>query len=152
MDVLTLGLWALRLGFLALIYLVLLLVVRALWRDLRAAVRDEGAALARLVVVASPLGQPEAGTSIPLDAVTALGRDMDSTVVIDDDTVADEHALLTFRGHQWLLEDRAGGGATRVNGQPMAGTAVLGYGDEIGLGEVRLRLERAPLDGSGGHR
>ena len=144
MDVVTLGLWALRIGFLALIYLVLLLVVRALWRDLRAAVRDEGAALGRLVVVASPMGQPEPGMSIPLDAVTSLGRDVNSTVVIDDDHVADDHALLTYRGRLWVLDDRVGDGATRINGQAIVGSAVLGYGDEIGLGKVRLRLERAP--------
>ena len=149
MDALTLALWVLRLTFLALIYLVLLLIVRALWRDLRAAVRDEGAALGRLVVITSPMGQPEAGTAIPLDAVTVLGRDVNSTVVIDDDAVADMHALLTYRGRAWILEDRAGDGSTRVNGHPIATAAVLGYGDEIGLGKVRLRLERAPVDGPG---
>ena len=144
MDVLTLVLWGLRIAFLVLIYLVLLLVVRALWRDLRAAVRDESTALGRLIVVASPFGQPEPGTSIPLDAVTTLGRDVNSTIVVDDEVVIDDHALLTFRGRLWVLEDRAGGSVTRINGQPIAGAAVLGYGDEIGLGRVRLRLERAP--------
>ena len=149
MDVVTVGLWALRLGFLALIYVVLLLVVRALWRDLRAAVHDDASALGRLVVVASPMGQPEPGTSIPLDAVTSLGRDVNSTVVIDDDHVADDHALLTYRGRVWVLDDRVGDGETRVNGQAIVGAVVLGYGDEIGLGRVRLRLERAPAAGAG---
>jgi hypothetical protein len=146
-DILTLVLWGLRLAFLAAIYLVLLLVVRALWRDLRAAVRETGDALGRLVVLASPLGQPEPGTSIPIDAVTSLGRDVNSTVVVDDDEVFPEQALLTYRGNAWLLEDRAGG--TLVNGQPVAGATVLGYGDEIGLGRVRLRLERSAR-GTGG--
>ena len=49
-------------------------------------------------VLASPMGQPEPGVSIPLDAVTTLGRDVNSTVVVDDDAVADDHALLTYRG------------------------------------------------------
>ncbi|MFN8621589.1 MAG: FHA domain-containing protein [Chloroflexota bacterium] len=40
-------------------------------------------------------------------------------------------------------------GGTLVNGQPVAGAIVLGYGDEIGLGRVRLRLERAS-SGAGG--
>lgn len=145
MDILTLALWGLRLAFLALIYLVLLLVVRALWRDLRAAVRDHGDALGRLVVLASPLGQPQPGTSIPIDAVTSLGRDVNSTVVVEDEGVAPEHALLTYRGHAWVLEDRVG--STSVNGQPVAGATLLGYGDEIGLGRVRLRLERATSGG-----
>lgn len=144
MDVLTLALWALRIAFLVCIYLVLLLIARALWRDLRAAVRDGSTALGRLVVLRSPLGQPEPGQVIPLDAVTSLGRDVNSTVVIDDEQVEDDHALLTFRGWSWVLEDRTGGDATRVNGQPVQGLAVLGYGDVISLGEVRFRLDRAP--------
>lgn len=151
MDVLTLALWGLRIAFLIAIYLVLLLVARALWRDLRAAVRDESTALGRLVVLASPLGQPEPGLSIPIDAVTSLGRDINNTVVIDDERVADEHALLTYRGWSWVMEDRTDGEATRINGQALQGIAVLGYGDEIALGDVRFRLDRAPADG-GGHR
>lgn len=146
MDVLTLALWALRIAFLVAIYLVLLLVARALWRDLRAAVRDESTALGRLVVLGSPLGQPEVGTIVPLDAVTTLGSDVNSTVVIDDERVAPDHALLTFRGWSWVLEDRTDGEATRINGQPVQGVAVLGYGDEITLGDVRFRLDRAPVE------
>lgn len=149
MDILTLTLWGVRLAFLALLYVFLLLVVRALWRDLRAAVHHDGAALGRLVVLASPQGQPEPGTSIPIDAVTSLGRDVNSTIVIDDDAVLGDHALLTFRGRLWVLDDRAMDGSTRVNGQPIAGAAGLGYGDEIRLGDVRLRLERAVGDASG---
>ena len=143
MDVLTLALWALRIAFLACIYLVLLLIARALWRDLRSAVREESTALGLLAVLASPMGQPEPGVSIPIDAVTTLGRDVNSTVVVDDERVADDHALLTYRGWSWVLEDRTGGEATRVNGQAVQGAAVLGYGDEITLGDVRFRLDRA---------
>lgn len=144
MDVLTLALWALRIAFLVCIYLVLVLIARALWRDLRTAVREGSTALGRLVVLRSPLGQPEPGLVIPLDAVTSLGRDVNSTVVIDDDQVEEDHALLTYRGWSWVLEDRTGGDATRVNGQPLQGLAVLGYGDVIDLGDVRFRLDRAP--------
>jgi hypothetical protein len=143
-DVLTVALWALRIAFLVCIYLVLVLIARALWRDLRTAVREGSTALGRLVVLRSPLGQPEPGLIIPLDAVTSLGRDVNSTVVIDDDQVEDDHALLTYRGWSWVLEDRTSGDATRVNGQPLHGLAVLGYGDVIDLGDVRFRLDRSP--------
>lgn len=149
MDVLTLALWALRIAFLVCIYLVLLLIARALWRDLRTAVREGSTALGRLVVLRSPLGQPEPGLIIPLDAVTSLGRDVNSTVVIDDERVEEDHALLTYRGWSWVLEDRTGGDATRVNGQPLQGLAVLGYGDVIDLGDVRFRLDRAPEEAGG---
>ena len=70
MDVFTLSLWALRLGFLLLVYVFFFLVARALWHDLRAGVMGAGRPLARLIVIAAPEGKPEAGSSIPLDAAT----------------------------------------------------------------------------------
>lgn len=146
MDAFTLSLWIVRLAFVALIYLVLLLVVRALWHDLRTAARVAGTPLARLVVQRSPLDQPPEGTSIPIDAVTTLGRDVNNTIVVGDERVSPQHAALTFRGRAWLLEDRDTPWGTRLNGEPVRGGAVLSYGDEIGLGEVSLRLERAPID------
>ena len=83
MDPLTLAVWAIRLAFLASLYLFLALVVRALLRDIRAASRDPAGALGRLVVIASA-SLPAAGSVFPLDAVTTLGRDLGSSVVLDD--------------------------------------------------------------------
>jgi hypothetical protein len=148
-DAFTLLLWLVRIGFVVLIWVVLLVIVRALWRDLRTAVQVASSSLGRLIVTRSPAGLPEEGISIPLDAVATLGSDVNNTVAIEDAAVAPVQALLTFRGRAWYLEDRGGGGAIRVNGRPVETAAVLGYGDEIGLGSVRLRLERAhgdPLD------
>lgn len=142
MDAFTLSLWVLRLAFVLLIYVFLALLVRALWRDLKSAVVTAGTPLGRLVVVASPDGQPEQGASIPLDAVTTLGRDVNNSVVVDDTFVSAEHALLTFRGRAWYLEDRASTNGTFLNGRQVVDIEPLGYGDEIQLGDVRLRLER----------
>ena len=57
MDTFTIALWVLRLFFLLLIYLFLLMVVRALWRDLRSGISVAGQALGRLLVIAAPEGQ-----------------------------------------------------------------------------------------------
>ncbi len=141
MDGLTVAAWAVRLAFLAGIYLFLVVVARALLRDVRAAARDPAGALGRLVVVASG-GEPAAGTVFPLDAVTTLGRDLGSSVVVEDPFASASHAVLTFRGRGWYVEDLASTNGTFVNGSPVAGVAPLGFGDEIQVGEVRLRLER----------
>jgi pSer/pThr/pTyr-binding forkhead associated (FHA) protein len=143
MDTFTLTLWILRLAFVALIYGFFFLVVRSMWRDLRSTVSTAGTALGRLVVIASPEGQPTPGTSIPLDAVTTLGRDVNNTVMVDDTFVSADHAMLTFRGRVWFLEDRRSTNGTFLNGQSVQGEVPLGYGDEIQLGGVRLRLERS---------
>lgn len=138
---LTLALWAVRLAFLALLWVALGVMARALVRDVRSAARDPSAALGRLVVVASA-GQPTEGTVFALDAVTTLGRDLGSSVVLDDPFASAHHAVLTFRGRGWYLEDLQSTNGTYLNGSPITAVAPLGYGDEIGVGEIRLRLER----------
>ncbi len=141
MDGFAVTLWIVRILFLALLYLFLFAVVRVLLRDLRAASRGP-AELGRLVVLASPRGEPQPGASYPLDAVTSLGRDVNNGIVLDDPFASAEHAVLTFRGRNWYLEDLASTNGTFVNGVPVDGLAPLGFGDEVQVGEIRFRLDR----------
>jgi len=142
MDVFFLGLWLVRLAFLALLYVVLFLVVRALLRDLRAASREPGTELGRLVVVASPSGEPPRGAVFALDAVTTIGRDVNSTVVVGDPFASGSHAVLSYRGRIWYVEDAGSRNGTFVNGSPIAGLSPIGFGDEIVVGETSFRLDR----------
>jgi hypothetical protein len=143
MDGFTVTIWVIRILFLVLLYVFLFGIARALLRDLRAAAREPTVELGRLVVVASPGGEPAAGTTLPLDAITTLGRDVNNAIVVDDQFASAEHAVLTFRGRTWYVEDLNSTNGTFVNGSPVDGVAPLGYGDELQLGEVRLRLERS---------
>jgi pSer/pThr/pTyr-binding forkhead associated (FHA) protein len=143
MDAFTLSIWVLRIVFVLLIYLFFFILLRALWRDLRSTVVVAGRALGRLTVIESPEGRPEAGTSLPLDAVNSVGRDVNSSIVLDDSFVSAEHATLTFRGRAWFVEDHGSTNGTYLNGQRVDGTAPMGYGDELQIGQVRMRLERA---------
>jgi hypothetical protein len=143
MDDFSLSLWLLRIGFVVLIYVFLFAVARALWRDLRAGVAGAGRPLGRLVVVAAHEGRPAPGTSLPLDAVNSIGRDVNNSIVIDDSFVSADHALLTFRGRAWYVEDRGSTNGTWLNGQRVEGLLPLGYGDELQIGQVRMRLERS---------
>ena len=143
MDAFTLSIWVLRIVFVLLIYLFFFVLLRALWRDLRSTVVAAGRALGRLTVIESPEGRPEAGTSLPLDAVNSVGRDVNSSIVLDDSFVSAEHATLTFRGRAWFVEDHGSTNGTYLNGQRVDGTAPMGYGDELQIGQVRMRLERS---------
>ena len=142
MDGALLTLWIMRLAFLALIYLFLIGVVRVLIRDLRAASREPATELGRLIVLASPSGEPAVGAVFALDAVTTIGRDVNNAVVIEDPFASSEHCVLTFRGRAWFVEDLGSTNGTFLNGNQVDGTAPMSYGDEIQVGEVRLRLER----------
>lgn len=143
MDGMLIVIWAVRLAFLALLYLFLARVVRSLLRDLRAAAREPGASLGRLVVIESPAGDPEQGRSFDLDAITTLGRDVNNAIVVDDPFASAEHAVLTYRGRSWYVEDLSSTNGTFVNGRAVASVAPLGFGDEVSIGQVRMRLERA---------
>jgi hypothetical protein len=142
MDAFAASLWLLRFLFLGLLYLFLFAVVRVLVRDLRAAAREPGTELGRLHVLASPAGEPPAGAVFGLDAVTTIGRDVNNAIVVEDQFASAEHAVLTFRGRTWYVEDLASTNGTYVNGSRIDGLAPVGFGDEIQIGQVRVRLER----------
>jgi len=143
MDGLFLVVWVVRILFLVLLYVFLYRIIRTLLRDLRSAAREPGTSLGRLIVVASPAGEPGQGRSFDLDAITTLGRDVNNAIVIDDPFASSEHAVLTYRGRGWYVEDLGSTNGTFVNGRAVAAVAPLGFGDEIAIGQVRLRLERA---------
>ncbi len=143
MDPMVLAIWLVRLLFLALLYVFLGWVVRVLLRDLRTAAREPVSALGRLVVVGSDIEDPRVGAVFPLDAVATLGRDVNNTIVVDDPFASTEHAVLSFRGRAWYLEDLDSTNGTYVNGQRIDGLASVAFGDEVQVGQVRFRLERA---------
>jgi len=142
MDPFLLVVWAVRLLFLGLIYLFLARVILALMRDLRAAAREPSERPGRLVILASPSGEPPAGHSFGLDVITPLGRDVNNAIVIDDPFASAEHAVLTYRGRSWYLEDLGSTNGSYVNGSRVEGVAPMGFGDELQIGQVRMRLER----------
>ena len=144
MDPFALTLWILRLAFLGGIYLFLFLVVRALRRDLRASVERADRPLGRLVVLASAGGMPALGAEFPLAAANTLGRDINNSVVLDDDFISARHAALSYRGRAWVVEDLGSTNGVWLNGTRIEAPAPLGWGDELALGGVRLRLERQP--------
>ncbi len=142
MDPFVLTIWIVRVLFLILLYLFLFGIARTLLRDLRAAAAEPNVEVGRLVVLASPAGEPAQGTTLSLDAITSLGRDVNNAIVIDDQFASSEHAVLTFRGRTWYVEDLESTNGTFVNGSPVDGVAPLSYGDELQIGQVRMRLER----------
>jgi hypothetical protein len=142
LDPTVLAIWVVRLAFLAALYVFLWTVVRTLVRDLRQAAREPATELGRLVVLASPSGEPPVGSAFRLDAVTTLGRDVNNAIVIDDEFASAQHAALTYRGRAWYLEDFGSTNGTFVNGNPVTGLVPVAFGDELQVGQVRLRLER----------
>ncbi len=144
-EVLRILLLVLQLGFLALLYLILFNFARALLRDLRSAERAQiasQAGIGRLNVLESPEDVPPAGRAISLGPINSIGRNVNNTIFIEDDFVSANHAMLTFRGRSWFIEDQGSTNGTYVNGHRIDRPVALSYGDELTIGRVRMRLER----------
>jgi len=56
--------------------------------------------------------------------------------------VSATHAMLTFRGRSWFVEDQGSTNGTYVNGHRIDRPVALSFGDEVTVGRVRMRLDR----------
>lgn len=144
-DILRLLLLVLQLGFVALLYVILARFARTLLRDLRSAEQVQLASrsgIGRLSVLESPEDEPPAGTTIALGPINSIGRNVNNTIYVEDDFVSTNHAMLTFRGRSWFVEDQGSTNGTYVNGHRIDRPVALSFGDELMVGRVRMRLDR----------
>jgi pSer/pThr/pTyr-binding forkhead associated (FHA) protein len=135
----------LQLGFVALLYLVLMRFAGSLLKDLRSAEQAQIASrsgIGRLSVLESPEDEPPAGTTIALGPINSIGRNVNNTIYVEDDFVSTNHAMLTFRGRSWFIEDQGSTNGTYVNGHRIERPVALSFGDELTIGRVRMRLDR----------
>jgi pSer/pThr/pTyr-binding forkhead associated (FHA) protein len=139
-------LWAVRIAFLVLLYLFLIRSFRALQRalaDERTAVAARQVGLAALVVTRSHGGGPRVGERMPLRAVSSVGRDAGNDIVLNDEAASAKHAIVSFADGEWWLEDAGSTNGTVLNGSRIWDRERFHYGDEIAVGRIALRLERA---------
>lgn len=143
-----------RFGFLALLWLFILIAFRVVRADLlggrtkrvsaparRSAVpgRKAGRPLRQLRVTAGPL----AGTRITLGAQTILiGRADDSTLVLTDDFASSRHARLTQRDGQWYVEDLGSTNGTYLDQQRVQGPLAVAPGQPIRIGATVIELHQ----------
>ena len=144
-DILRVVLLALQLGFVALLYLVLMRFAGSLLKDLRSAEQAQLASrtgIGRLTVLESPEDEPQANSTIALGPINSIGRNVNNTIYVEDDFVSTTHAMLTFRGRSWFVEDQGSTNGTYVNGHRIDRPVALSFGDELTVGRVRMRLDR----------
>ena len=138
-----LGLWALRLLFLLLVYLLLFQSIGALQRALGPGTATVDRGLAYLVVSTAPSHSHRRGERFALGAVNAIGRDPGNDIVLRDDFASVRHALVSQDGDGWWVEDAGSTNGTYVNGDRVTRRIPLHFGDEVEVGRVHLRFEQA---------
>lgn len=138
-------LFILRVGFLILLYVFLLAVVRVAWGSLRKTAEGRDAvaspsSLVRLRVVSGGRNGL-ANQAFDLWSSATLGRAPDNTIVLPDPSVSAHHAAVRQEHGQWWVEDLRSTNGTAVNDTWLQGASPLYPGDVVRLGEVLLRLE-----------
>ena len=140
MDIL---IFIIRLLLTVLLYAFLGAILFVLWRDLRAST-DVPAAVqertAKLVVLNACDGL-EPGTAFSLQPFTTLGRSAANSIVVPDTFASAEHALVSWRGGQWWLEDLGSRNGTQINDVLATAPTVLGAGDVISIGQAKLKFQ-----------
>lgn len=134
-----------RILLLAVLYLFLWAVIRAIWRDLRRAPERVPASYAlagmpRLHVVEPGESAFRAGEVIDLQPLTTVGRSATNTLVVQDETISSRHAAIEYRDGRWWVHDLDSTNGTYVNRRRLAGTTELRPSDLVHLGRVAFQF------------
>ncbi len=141
-----------RAGFLALLWLFVLVALRVVRSDLYAAsglrailpgggrdtARSRRSRTARqLLVIQGPL----AGSRITLDARPILiGRADDSTLKLDDDYASTRHARISQQGEEWYVEDLGSTNGTYLDRAKVTGPTRVPLGVPVRIGKTVIEL------------
>jgi pSer/pThr/pTyr-binding forkhead associated (FHA) protein len=135
----------LRIAVVALLYLFLYRVLRAILRELRTASTADTVPASEYgyLVVLDP-GQTglQPGKRFPLNQINTIGRAMTNDIPLNDTFLSSSHAMLQWDGTNWVVEDVGSTNGTWIGGQRIAGPTAITYGDVIQLGRIGLRLSR----------
>ncbi|GAA2868641.1 FHA domain-containing protein [Pseudonocardia halophobica] len=141
-----------RAGFLALLWLFVLVALRVVRSDLyaasglRAIMPGGGRVSAKagrsrtarqLQVTQGPL----AGTRITLDSRPILiGRADDSTLKLDDDYASTRHARISQQGEEWYVEDLGSTNGTYLDRAKVTGPTRVPLGVPVRIGKTVIEL------------
>jgi hypothetical protein len=146
---------ALKFGFLAVLYLFLLVIARSAIKDLRRTVSPAPDATGFHAVPAyagSPLdadgwlvvergGGLEADHRFDLIGGLSIGRSKESDVQIEDRYASSLHARVFSREGRFFAEDMSSTNGTLLNGATLKGEAELIDGDTVQIGDTVFRFE-----------
>ncbi|MCI5727868.1 MAG: FHA domain-containing protein [Clostridium sp.] len=92
------------------------------------------------VVYVSIPGDLKKGSVIPVRNDITIGRKEDNSVVLNDQHVSGNHAILSIRNEALVLEDLNSTNGTLVNGKKISGRVRLNINDEIRIGTTKFKV------------
>lgn len=137
---------ALRVAVLLLLYVFVARLALALWRDVRRTSLRAPAPPSSAGPGAFSVAEPGA-TGLGRDQIVRLppratiGRGPANALVLDDDAVSHEHAVVAWRNEDWWIQDVGSTNGTLLNGRRISAVTKLQSGDVVQIGRVKLRFE-----------
>jgi pSer/pThr/pTyr-binding forkhead associated (FHA) protein len=145
---------ALKFGFLAVLYLFLLVIARSAMKDLRRTVSPAPDATgfhaapafaegptSDAWLIAERGGGLAADERFDLIGGLSIGRSKECDVQIDDRYASGLHARVFERGGRTFVEDMSSTNGTLLNGATLKGEAELIDGDTVQIGDTVFRFE-----------
>lgn len=154
-----LTLTVIKLGFLAVLWLLILSVTSAMRADLFGVrppkqpkppkeardarqprqVRNNKGIPTKVIIVEGP----ESGRSVPLDGTpVTFGRGTECTVPLADEYVSTQHARLRFHEDQWYVEDLGSTNGTYVGNQRLTRSTPVNVRSRFRLGKTVVELRK----------
>jgi len=114
--------------------------IYTLWLDLKFQTQSLGS---RKIPYISILQENQSvdNKQVFLQAELRIGRDPACEILVDDETVSNQHARLWYRNKQWWIEDLLSTNGTYLNDERIDTPTILISGDEIRVGKVLLTIE-----------
>ena len=122
------------------LYLFLMFVARAAWRELRVPAAAESTTTKELMIVDPARSRWRRGERVEVGPGASIGRETGNALIIDEDTVSAQHAVIRLDGGRWWVEDLGSTNGTFVNRQRVDGRSPLRDGDEVRFGRVATRF------------
>ena len=130
----------LRLTMALALYAFLGWAIYTLWRDIKR--QSELLAARRIpeITLVNHIGDETISHEFVVPELV-VGRDKSCDLMLDEKTVSAEHARLSYHHGNWWVEDLQSRNGTFLNLELLAAQAVLTSGDELQVGQVKLRIE-----------
>mgnify|MGYP001599308100 FL=1 len=84
----------------------------------------------------------QAGLTLPLGDVLLIGRSPDCQLVLDDDYVSTRHAQITRTATGYQVEDLGSTNGSLVNNQRVTAPTQFGVGDTLRIGRTLMSVEK----------
>ena len=130
----------LRLSMALALYAFLGWAVYTLWRDIKR--QSELLAARRIpeITLVNHIGDETISHKFVAPELL-VGRDKSCDLVLDEKTVSAEHVRLSYHHGSWWVEDLHSRNGTFLNLELLDTQAVLTSGDELQVGQEKLRIE-----------